>query len=133
MAPTVLTEISGDMLLMQEETFGPLIPLLPFDSDREAIELANDSAFGLSGSVFGEESHALEIATELNAGAIGINDASMTAMIHDIEKQSFGQSGLGPSRMGDSGLLRFLRSKALMIQRDTPTPLSALDEARMPS
>jgi succinate-semialdehyde dehydrogenase/glutarate-semialdehyde dehydrogenase len=133
MAPTVLTEISRDMLLMQEETFGPLIPLLPFDSDEEAIALANDSAFGLSGSVFGEEHHALEVATELNAGAIGINDASMTAMIHDIEKQSFGQSGLGPSRMGDSGLLRFLRSKALMIQRDAPTPLSALDEARMPS
>lgn len=133
MAPTVLTEISSDMLLMQEETFGPLIPLLPFDSDQEAIALANDSVFGLSGSVFGSERHALEVATELNAGAIGINDASMTAMIHDIEKQSFGQSGLGPSRMGDSGLLRFLRSKALMIQRDTPTPLSALDEARMPS
>lgn len=132
MRPTVLTAIGKDMLLMREETFGPLLPLIPFDSDEEAIALANDSEFGLSGSVFGEEAHALHVAEQLRVGAVGINDASMTAMIHDIEKQSFGVSGLGPSRMGDAGLTRFLRTKALMIQRDRPLPLNALDESGMP-
>lgn len=132
MHPTVLTHISDDMLLMQEETFGPLLPLMSFSGDDEAIALANSGDYGLSASVFGEEAHALEVARQIRAGAVGINDASMTALIHDIEKQSFGFSGMGPSRMGDEGLLRFLRTKALMIQRGHPTPLSMLDESRMP-
>ena len=133
MRPTVLTGIRDDMLLMREETFGPLLPLIPFSSDEEAVALANDSDFGLSGAVFGDEAHALAVARDLKVGAVGINDASMTALIHDIEKQSFGHSGLGPSRMGDAGLSRFLRTKALMIQRDRPAPLSALDEAGFPA
>ena len=132
MRPTVLSGITDEMVLMQEETFGPLLPLIPFSSDAEAVALANSGDFGLSGSVFGEEKHALAVARQLRAGAIGINDASMTALIHDIEKQSFGLSGMGPSRMGDTGLLRFLRVKAMMIQRDPPTPLAALDESLLP-
>jgi acyl-CoA reductase-like NAD-dependent aldehyde dehydrogenase len=133
MAPTVLTGIRDDMLLMREETFGPLLPLIPFCSDDEAVAMANDSEFGLSGSVFGEEAHAIAVASRMNVGAVGINDASMTALIHDIEKQSFRFSGMGPSRMGDSGLLRFLRTRALMIQRAPAAPLSVLDEANLPT
>ncbi|EED34053.1 lactaldehyde dehydrogenase [gamma proteobacterium NOR5-3] len=133
MRPTVLSDISDEMLLMREETFGPLLPLIPFDTDQEAVMMANSGDFGLSGSVFGEREHALRIARELRVGAVGINDASMTALIHDIEKQSFGFSGLGPSRMGDQGLLRFLRTKALMIQHDQPAPAAALDEAGLPA
>lgn len=133
MRPTVLTHISDDMLLMQEETFGPLLPVIAFDSDAQAVAMANSGEFGLSGSVFGEESHALEVAAQLRVGAVGVNDASMTALIHDVEKQSFGFSGLGPSRMGDSGLTRFLRTKALMIQRDKPVPLSVLNESQIPA
>jgi acyl-CoA reductase-like NAD-dependent aldehyde dehydrogenase len=133
MRPTVLTGIRDDMLLMHEETFGPLLPLIPFGSEEEALAMANSGDFGLSGSVFGEPEHALHMAEQLNVGAVGINDASMTALIHDIEKQSFGYSGLGPSRMGDAGLLRFLRTKALMIQHDRPAPLAALDEAGLPA
>lgn len=132
MRPTVLTDISDDMLLMREETFGPILPLQPFASDEEAVALANSGDYGLSASVFGEEAHALEVAAQIRAGAVGINDASMTALIHDIEKQSFGMSGMGPSRMGDEGLLRFMRTRALMIQRDRPVPLTIMDESAMP-
>lgn len=132
MAPTVLADVTHDMLLMREETFGPIMPLMPFATDDQAIALANDSDFGLSASVFGEEAHALEVARSINAGAVGVNDASMTALIFDIEKQSFGQSGMGPSRMGDMGLLRFFRTKALMLQRDAPAPMAFLDESGLP-
>lgn len=130
--PTLLTNISHDMLLMQEETFGPLIPVIPFDSDDEALALANDSEFGLSGSVFGEEEHALAVANGLEVGAVGVNDASMTAMIHDVEKQSFKYSGMGASRMGNEGLLRFLKTRAIMIQRDKPASMMVFDESLMP-
>jgi acyl-CoA reductase-like NAD-dependent aldehyde dehydrogenase len=130
--PTLLTGISNDMLLMQEETFGPLIPVIPFDSDEEALALANDSEFGLSGSVFGEETHALAVASGLEVGAVGINDASMTALIHDVEKQSFKYSGMGASRMGNQGLLRFLKTRAIMIQRDKPASMMVFDESLMP-
>ncbi len=130
--PTLLSDITNDMLLMQEETFGPLIPVIPFDSDAEAVALANDSEFGLSGSVFGEESHAVAVASQLEVGAVGINDASMTALIHDVEKQSFKYSGLGASRMGDAGLKRFMRTRALLIQRDKPASMAVFDEALIP-
>ncbi len=132
MAPTILSELRDDMLLMQEETFGPVLPLTPFASDEEALALANDSNYGLSGSVFGAPDHALAVAEKLEVGAVGINDASMTALIHDVEKQSFRLSGLGPSRMGDTGLMRFFRRKALMMQHDAPAPLAVLDEAGLP-
>ena len=122
----------SDMLLMQDETFGPLLPVIAFTSDEEALALANDSEFGLSGSVFGEEAHALRVAEGLNVGAVGINDASMTALIHDVEKQSFKESGLGPSHMGDAGLLRFLRQRALLIQGDRPAGMAVFDESLMP-
>ena len=131
MAPTVLTNISDEMALMHDETFGPLLPMISFATDEEALALANASAFGLSGSVFGSVEHAKRVAQGLNVGAVGINDASMTALIHDVEKQSFGLSGLGPSRMGDMGLMRFMRRKALMIQHDRPMPLSMLDESAL--
>lgn len=129
MRPTVLSQINHDMLLMREETFGPLLPVMAFSTDEQGIALANDSQYGLSGSVFGEPDHAIAVAKALNVGAVGINDASMTALIHDVEKQSFGFSGLGPSRMGDAGLLRFFRTKAIMQQHDRAAPLAVLDES----
>lgn len=129
---TILTGATNDMLVMREETFGPLLPILPFDTDEQALAMANDSEFGLSGSVFGEEEHAISLARHLEVGAVGINDASMTALVHDVEKQSFKYSGIGPSRMGDQGLLRFLRTRAIMIQRGVPASMAVFDEALAP-
>lgn len=130
--PTVLSNINADMLLMREETFGPLIPVLPFASDEEAITMANDSEFGLSGAVFGADlARASAIAGALNVGAVSINDASLTAIVNDVEKNSFGYSGLGGSRMGDSGLTRFVRKRALLIQGAAPLPIQIFDESGM--
>ncbi len=128
--PTVLTNIKDDMLLMREETFGPLMPVIPFNHTDEAIRMANDSEFGLSAAVFCADREAGEaVAEQLNAGGVSINDASLTGFVHDVEKNAFCLSGMGGSRMGDAGLLRFFRKQALLYQTAPAMPLQALDEA----
>jgi acyl-CoA reductase-like NAD-dependent aldehyde dehydrogenase len=128
MRPTVLTGVTNQMLLMQEETFGPVIPVVVCRDVDEAVRLANDSVFGLSAAVIGDEAEAIAVARRLNAGAISINDAALTTEVYDAEKNAFGQSGLGASRMGRSGMQRFLRRKALLIQRQSAKDISTLDE-----
>jgi len=115
MRPTVVTDVTHDMLIMRDETFGPVIAVMPFDSPAEAIALANDNDYGLAAAVFAattEEARA--VAEEVNAGAVSINDAHLTAFVHDLPHQSFGLSGLGASRFGLEGITRYARKKALM-------------------
>ncbi len=126
--PVVLTGVHHGMLLYRQETFGPVLPVMPFANDDEAVQLANDSEFGLSAAVLGEQSHALSVARRLRAGAVSINDAGLTAQVGDVEKESYGVSGVGRSRMGASGLLRFLRRQALLIQTAPAAPLEAFGE-----
>ena len=115
MRPAVLTDISHQMTLMREETFGPVVPIMPFESEAEAIALANDSQYGLSASVFAADlDEATEFAKHIRAGAISLNDASLTALIHEFEHDSFGHSGLGKSRAGLSAYTRFTREQSLM-------------------
>ncbi|MCU0467971.1 MAG: aldehyde dehydrogenase family protein [Arcicella sp.] len=114
--PTVLTNITHEMKVMSEETFGPIMPIMPFKEIQEAINLANDSKYGLSGAVFaGTEEEALSIAKQLKCGAISINDAALTAVMHEGEKNSFKLSGIGGTRMGPSAIKRFMKQKAYLI------------------
>ncbi len=118
--PTVLTQVDHSMKVMTEETFGPIMPIMPFSTVEEAINLANDTTYGLSAAVFaGEEQEALAVARQLNAGAISINDAGLTALIYEGEKNSFKYSGLGSSRMGSAALMRFLRKKAFLVKTNS--------------
>ena len=115
--PTVLTEVNHNMLVMQEETFGPIMPVMAFSTVDEAVKLANDSVYGLSAAVFaGTEFEALEVARQIDAGAISINDAALTAIMHEGEKNAFKFSGLGGSRMGAAALNRFMRKKAFLVK-----------------
>ncbi|MYE82510.1 MAG: aldehyde dehydrogenase family protein, partial [Gammaproteobacteria bacterium] len=127
-APVVLTDVHHGMLLYREETFGPIVPVIAFANDDEAVRLANDSDFGLSAAVLGKAEHAVRVAGRLRAGAVSINDAGLTAQVGDVEKDSFGVSGVGRSRMGASGLLRFLRLQALLVQTAPAAPLDAFRE-----
>ena len=128
-APTVLTDVTHGMRIMAEETFGPIMPVMAFNEIDEAIALANDTDYGLSAAVFGaDEASAMRVAERLRAGGVSINDASLTSFISEAEKSAFGYSGLGPSRMGPSGLLRFLRQQALYINRGDVMPIQALAE-----
>jgi acyl-CoA reductase-like NAD-dependent aldehyde dehydrogenase len=129
MRPTVLVDVNHDMDIMQEETFGPVIPVMPFDTEEEAITLANDSQFGLSGAVIaGTEEEARHIGLRINAGGISLQDTTLTtAILRDAEKSSFNLSGLGESRMGPS-FLRFFRRKALMTNTTFPVNMQDLTE-----
>ncbi|MBN3911053.1 MAG: aldehyde dehydrogenase family protein [Nostoc sp. NMS1] len=114
--PTVLTQVNHSMKVMTEETFGPIMPIMPFSTVEEAVSLANDSIYGLSAAVFASEAKALEIAQQIDAGAISINDAGLTAIMHEGEKNAFKFSGMGGSRMGAAALKRFMRKKAILIK-----------------
>ena len=123
--PTVVVNVNHSMSLMREETFGPIIPVMCCDSVEEALTLANDSTFGLSGAVFSADvEKAADVAARMGVGAVSINDASLTGVVNDVEKNSFGFSGMGGSRMGPAGLSRFLRKRALLIQEAEPVSVS---------
>ena len=127
--PTVLADVTADMKVMTEETFGPVIPVTIFDTTADAIALANTGTYGLSGAVIAATVEEAEtVGMQLNVGAVSINDGSLTSMVWEAEKSSFGLSGLGPSRMGDSGLLRFFRKQALIRQSGDAMPLAAYAE-----
>ncbi|MEH2433301.1 MAG: aldehyde dehydrogenase family protein [Nostoc sp.] len=114
--PTVLTQVNHSMKVMTEETFGPIMPIMPFSTVEEAVSLANDSIYGLSAAVFASEAEALEVAQQIDAGGISINDAGLTAIMQEGEKNSFKFSGMGGSRMGAAALKRFMRKKAILIK-----------------
>jgi acyl-CoA reductase-like NAD-dependent aldehyde dehydrogenase len=129
--PTVLADVTPDMAVMAEETFGPVIPVTVFDTVEEAIALANQGIYGLSAAVLaGTLAEAEAVGVQLNAGAVSLNDGSLTSMIGEAEKTSFGLSGLGASRMGASGLMRFFRRQALLRQAGAPMPLAAWAERK---
>ena len=118
MRPTVLTQVTHDMLIMQEETFGPTIPVMAYSNTEEAIRLANDTSFGLTASVIaGSEAEALAIGRRINAGGIFLQDTFLTfAKLRTFGSDSFGASGLGGARIGPESIKRFLRRKSLMVQ-----------------
>lgn len=119
MRPTVLTGVTHDMLVMTEETFGPVLPVMAYDDIGEAVALANDTIFGLTASVIaGAEEEALLVASQVNAGAIFVQDTFLTfAKNRTMGTNSFGASGVGGgARTGPEAILRFVRRKALMTQ-----------------
>jgi acyl-CoA reductase-like NAD-dependent aldehyde dehydrogenase len=126
MRPTVLTGVTHDMLIMQDETFGPCLPVMKFRDIGEAIRLANDTTFGLTAAVIaGSEAEALPIAERLNAGSVFVQDTFLTfAKNRTIGTNSFGFSGVGGgSRTGPEAILRFVRRKALLTQHGAPADI----------
>ncbi|MEM7765608.1 MAG: aldehyde dehydrogenase family protein [Pseudomonadota bacterium] len=127
--PTVLSHVDHSMTVMTEETFGPIMPVMRYSEVDEAVTLANDSIYGLSAAVFGQDmATARDVAHRLNAGGVSVNDAGMTTMIFEAEKSAYGASGLGASRMGASGLLRFLRRKALYQNHGATVAIDSMRE-----
>lgn len=118
MRPTVLTGVTHDMLIMQDETFGPTIPVMAYADTEEAIRLANDTQFGLTASVIaGTAQEAEAIGRRLNAGGIFLQDTFLTfAKMRTFGSDSFGWSGHGAPRIGPESLRRFLRRKSLLTQ-----------------
>ena len=128
--PTVVVDVNHSMQLMTEETFGPVMPVMRFHTIDEAVELANFGVYGLSAAVIaGTLEEAEAIARRIDAGAVSLNDGSLTGVMHEAEKNSFKCSGLGGSRMGAAGLTRFFRRKALIRQTGRPATIGMFDES----
>ena len=131
-SPIVLTGVSHEMRVMRQESFAPVIPVMSFSHEEQAVELANDSSYGLSAAVIGPQNRAMEVGGRIHAGAVSINDCGLTTQVSDVEKDSFAESGVGQSRMGDAGLLRFLRKQALLVQTGDVLPIDAFVETATP-
>jgi len=112
--PTVFSDVTNDMLIAREEIFGPVICLMPYDSEEEAVQIANDSIYGLSGGVWsGDRAHAVQIAKQLRTGQVVINGAPL-----DVSAPFGGykQSGLG-REYGRHGLEEYFQYKSILAAR----------------
>jgi acyl-CoA reductase-like NAD-dependent aldehyde dehydrogenase len=110
-APTLITDIQPSMKLMREETFGPVLPVIPFGSDDEAVRLANDSPFGLAASVFTKSTRRGEaVAARLNAGAVLVNDVLSCFAIPEAPHGGVNASGIGRTH-GLMGMREMVRPK----------------------
>lgn len=128
--PTVLTGVTSEMKIYREEVFGPVVYVLPFSSTTEAIELANDSIYGLSAAVISSDLKAAqEIATEVKSGSVNINDGFAAAFGSVAAPMGgMGQSGLG-RRHGIEGLMRFTEPQTIAVHpRFLTGPLFGLSE-----
>lgn len=111
--PTVLTEVRDEMRVMQEETFGPLLPVIKVRDAEEAIRRANDSLFGLSASVWtSDRARGAAVARRLHCGTVMINDASSVVGAPDVAYGGAKQSGIGRAH-GLAGLEACVRSTAV--------------------
>ncbi|GAC1397203.1 MAG: aldehyde dehydrogenase family protein [Pyrinomonadaceae bacterium] len=120
--PTVLTNVNHDMAIMRDETFGPVLPIMTFNTQDEAVKLANDSPFGLTASVWSKNiKRASGIARRIEAGTVTINEHLYT---HGIAQTPWGgvkQSGMGRTH-GRSGLLEMVTPQHIHINRVTRIP-----------
>ncbi len=110
--PTVFANVDNNMTIAQEEIFGPVLCVIPCSDEADAICIANDSPYGLNGSVYTNDNHkAYKIARQLRSGTVGHNG---TKASFAIAFGGFGQSGLGREG-GLKGLLPYLEPKTIML------------------
>jgi succinate-semialdehyde dehydrogenase/glutarate-semialdehyde dehydrogenase len=108
-APTVLGAVTADMRIFREETFGPVAPIIAFDHEAEALDMANDTIYGLAAYVYTPDlSRALRAVEKLRFGIIGVNDINPTAAAAPFG--GIQQSGIGREG-GREGIAEYLDTK----------------------
>jgi acyl-CoA reductase-like NAD-dependent aldehyde dehydrogenase len=113
--PTVLVDVDHSMKIMQEETFGPTLPIMKVRDAEEAVRLANDSEYGLAGSVFSKDTEKGErIARRVEAGAVCVNDAIINFAALELPMGGVKASGLG-SRHGAHGIRKYCSEQAILV------------------
>ena len=108
--PTLISDVDNSMTVAQEEIFGPVLVAIPFDDDDDAIRIANDSIYGLSGAVFsGDDQRAISVAKRVRTGTMSINGGVWYGA--DVPFGGYKQSGIG-REMGVAGFEEHLETKA---------------------
>ncbi|MEK6277079.1 MAG: aldehyde dehydrogenase family protein [Actinomycetota bacterium] len=114
--PTVLVDVDHSMKVMRDETFGPVVGVMKVRDEEEAVRLANDTRYGLSGSVFGAKRHAEQVARRIECGAINVNDVLVNYLTSDVPMGGWKESGIG-YRHGEHGIKKFCRPESIVITR----------------
>ncbi|MFN8375658.1 MAG: succinic semialdehyde dehydrogenase [Anaerolineae bacterium] len=131
--PPILTDVTHDMDVMREETFGPVVAIMKVKDTDEAIRMANDSEYGLSGAIYSRNlARGEQIAVKLNSGDIGVNRTYAVPGSHNLPWGGRKYSGVG-RRGGPEGLLRYTQPQSILIDRmigAVPT-LTLLDSLTM--
>jgi succinate-semialdehyde dehydrogenase/glutarate-semialdehyde dehydrogenase len=131
-APTLVTDVTAAADLYRNEVFGPVLDVEGYDSVAEAIELANDTEYGLNASVVGPKRAALKVASQLMAGSVNINEG-FRATFASMESPMGGMKNSGKGRRnGPEGLLRFTESRTIGVASSwLRLPLRGKDYNRM--
>jgi acyl-CoA reductase-like NAD-dependent aldehyde dehydrogenase len=116
--PTVLVDVDQSMSCMQEETFGPTLPVVKVADEEEAIRLANDSTYGLSATVWtGDKERGERVARRLDVGAVNVNDAMSNLFSLALPMGGWKNSGVGSRYGGAAGMLKYCRQQAITSPR----------------
>jgi succinate-semialdehyde dehydrogenase/glutarate-semialdehyde dehydrogenase len=108
-APTVLSDVTPEMLIYREETFGPVAAVTPFDDEAQAIEMANDTSYGLASYIYTRDlSRAVRVAEALRFAIVGINDINPTSAAAPFGGMK--ESGIGREG-GQEGIAEYLETK----------------------
>ena len=110
-SPTVFSAVTSDMVIAREEIFGPVLSIMPYDTEDEAVAIANDTPYGLAGSVWGSSERANSVARRIRAGQVSINGGRAQG---DTPFGGYKQSGMGREH-GAFGLEEFLEVKAILV------------------
>jgi acyl-CoA reductase-like NAD-dependent aldehyde dehydrogenase len=117
-APTVLVDVDHSMLCMREETFGPTLPVMRVASEHEAVRLANDSAYGLSSSVWtSNRARGERVARQLQAGSVNINNAMANVFQAGLPFGGWKDSGIGSRLGGAEAVRKYCKRQAVMAER----------------
>jgi len=109
--PTVFADVTPDAVIAQEEIFGPVLSVIPYRGDDEAVEIANSTVYGLSGAVFGEPDHALAVARRLRTGQVDVNGGAFNPL---APFGGYKQSGNG-RELGRFGIEEFCEVKSIQL------------------
>ncbi len=116
--PTVLVDVDHGMDCMREETFGPTLPVMKVRDVAEAIERANDSRVGLSGSVWTRDKRkAMAVARQMNTGTVNINNVITGLLQFGLPMAGWKESGPGSRSGGADGIRKFCRTKSIVTDR----------------
>ncbi|MEH3052916.1 MAG: aldehyde dehydrogenase family protein [Patulibacter minatonensis] len=116
--PTVLVDVTHGMEIVDEETFGPTIQIIKVADAEEAIELANDSKYGLAAAVYsGDTRRAEAVARRIEAGTVSINDSLVFWAELQMPMGGWKESGAGLGRHGEVGILKYAKLQSLFISR----------------